>query len=159
MYLQGANLNMTDYDGRTALHIAASEGHVELLKFFLSVAQVNHSPRDRSAKFPKFILTKRNGRKCRWGRTPLDEARQFDKLECAQLLENHRPEQKRQPGVDEIDEGSDSETTMCVELTAWRKKQYVIILLHLLKSMIERIQLHLRLLAKLFGDCNRIRGR
>ncbi|KAL6735434.1 hypothetical protein Aduo_005877 [Ancylostoma duodenale] len=94
MYLQGANLNMTDYDGRTALHIAASEGHVELLKFFLSVAQVNHSPRDR------------------WGRTPLDEARQFDKLECAQLLENHRPEQKRQPGVDEIDEGSDSETTI-----------------------------------------------
>ncbi|EPB67539.1 ankyrin repeat protein [Ancylostoma ceylanicum] len=112
MYLQGTNLDVADYDGRTALHIAASEGHVELVKFFLSVAQVIHNPKDRYTKIKKLIFTKANCNKHRWGRTPLDEARQFNQLECARLLENYRPEQKRQHRFDENDEGSDSETTI-----------------------------------------------
>ncbi|RCN32899.1 glutaminase [Ancylostoma caninum] len=47
MYLQGTNLEMADYDGRTALHVAAAEGHMHLVKFFVNVAKVNHQPRDR----------------------------------------------------------------------------------------------------------------
>ncbi|VDO13329.1 unnamed protein product [Haemonchus placei] len=49
MYLQGINLEMADYDGRTALHVAAAEGHMHLVKFFVNVAKVNHQPRDRNS--------------------------------------------------------------------------------------------------------------
>lgn len=122
MYLQGTNLEVADYDGRTALHIAASEGHTELVKFFLSVAQVHHNPRDRWSK--TYRTHSQKTRICnepRWGRTPLDDARQFNRLQCVHLLENHRSEQKRHRSceIDENDEGSDSETTMFVKFTAF----------------------------------------
>uniref|UniRef100_A0A914X683 glutaminase n=1 Tax=Plectus sambesii TaxID=2011161 RepID=A0A914X683_9BILA len=67
-FMQGANLEMGDYDGRTALHLAASEGHHELIKFLLDVAKVRHDPEDR------------------WKRTPLDDARTFKFDECMRLL-------------------------------------------------------------------------
>nr|CDJ80161.1 Ankyrin and Glutaminase domain containing protein [Haemonchus contortus] len=71
MYLQGINLEMADYDGRTALHVAAAEGHMHLVKFFVNVAKVNHQPRDR------------------WGRTPLDDARAFHHEDCVRFLLKH----------------------------------------------------------------------
>lgn len=36
LFLQGANLSMEDYDGRTPLHIAACEGHLKLVQYLLS---------------------------------------------------------------------------------------------------------------------------
>ncbi len=36
-----------DYDGRTALHLAAAEGHYECVKFLVDVAQVSINPTDR----------------------------------------------------------------------------------------------------------------
>ncbi|PAV56863.1 hypothetical protein WR25_20668 [Diploscapter pachys] len=68
LYMQGTDLDIADYDGRTALHIAASEGHAHLVRFFLNVAKVYHEPRDR------------------WGRTPLDDAKMFHHGDCVDLL-------------------------------------------------------------------------
>ncbi|CAJ0959599.1 unnamed protein product, partial [Mesorhabditis belari] len=68
LFMQGTNMEMADYDGRTALHIAAAEGHAHLVKFFLHVAKVHHNPKDR------------------WGRVPIEDARQFKHDECIRLL-------------------------------------------------------------------------
>ena len=47
MFLQGVDLNEGDYVGRTALHICASEGHLECTKFLVNVAKVKTDCRDR----------------------------------------------------------------------------------------------------------------
>lgn len=36
-----------DYDARTALHIAASEGHLESVQFLVDKCNVNPEPQDR----------------------------------------------------------------------------------------------------------------
>lgn len=48
MFLGGVNLNMSDYDGRTPLHLAASEGQSAMVDFFLDIAHVNPLVKDRS---------------------------------------------------------------------------------------------------------------
>lgn len=52
----GANLALEDYDKRTLAHIAASEGHVNIIKFLLEEANINLMTSDR------------------WGNTPYSEA-------------------------------------------------------------------------------------
>lgn len=47
MYMQGFNLEMPDYDKRTALHLAASEGHLEVVQFLLNTGKVRIDPKDR----------------------------------------------------------------------------------------------------------------
>ena len=64
---QGVPLETADYDHRTAMHLAAAEGHLRLVQFFLAHGTpVN--PRDR------------------WGNTPLDEALRHRQEEIAELL-------------------------------------------------------------------------
>jgi len=58
MCQKGAQFNMADYDGRTALHIACSEGHTDVVRYLLDLGAPVHV-RDR------------------YGDTPLDDAVTF----------------------------------------------------------------------------------
>lgn len=64
----GVNLNEADYDGRTALHLAASEGHTDIIRYLLD-KKVDINPIDR------------------WGNTPLVDAYSHHHQEAAKLLE------------------------------------------------------------------------
>uniref|UniRef100_A0AC34GQ72 Glutaminase n=1 Tax=Panagrolaimus sp. ES5 TaxID=591445 RepID=A0AC34GQ72_9BILA len=57
MFLKGVDLEMEDYDRRTALHLAAAEGHLDVVEFLVKVAKVRADPKDR------------------WNRTPLQDAK------------------------------------------------------------------------------------
>ncbi|MDX2135092.1 MAG: glutaminase A [Saprospiraceae bacterium] len=81
----GADLGMADYDGRTALHLAAAENQLEVVRYLLS-RKVNPQPVDR------------------WNGTPLDDARKGEHTEVIKLLEktlgkreNAKDDNKKQP--------------------------------------------------------------
>ncbi len=63
----GADLSQPDYDGRTALHLAACEGQVNALRFLLGLGFAAE-PRDR------------------WGNTPLDDAKREGRKPIVELL-------------------------------------------------------------------------
>ena len=58
MLMQGIDFNKTDYDDRTALHIASASGNIDCVKFLIEVANANIT-------------------QDRWGFTPHDEAVRF----------------------------------------------------------------------------------
>jgi len=70
-FQQGVNMNMGDYDGRTALHLASAEGHLRCVRFLLDVCKVKHDCKDR------------------WGQTPLTEAIQFKHTKVAAILKRY----------------------------------------------------------------------
>lgn len=61
MALACQDMTIADYDGRTALHLAAAEGHLECVRFLVENCQVPVCPKDR------------------WGYTPLDDATKFER--------------------------------------------------------------------------------
>ena len=71
-YQQGINMNTTDYNDRTALHLAAAEGHKKCVKFLLETCKVAFDARDR------------------WGQTALSEAIYFKHDGIAKLLRRHQ---------------------------------------------------------------------
>ncbi|CUV67068.1 glutaminase [Caenorhabditis elegans] len=87
LYMQGEDLNTSDHDDRTVLHIAATEGYETMIKFLVNVAKVDVDKKDR------------------WGRTPLDEAKFFKHDHVSRFLEKamKRPEQHRKDSVSSLD--------------------------------------------------------
>ena len=43
----GHDMSVSDFDGRTPLHLAAAEGHFECVKFLLQSCEVPAEPTDR----------------------------------------------------------------------------------------------------------------
>ncbi|KHJ79528.1 glutaminase [Oesophagostomum dentatum] len=80
MFMQGYDLSASDYDKRTPLHVAASEGDVGIVKFLVNVAKVDVTAKDR------------------WDRSALDDARFFKHEDCARFLDKamSRPEGRTQ---------------------------------------------------------------
>lgn len=68
----GVRAGMADYDYRTALHLAASNGHLETCVFLLREGKVDPNPLDR------FL------------HTPLDDAIRHEQLDVVQLLVKYR---------------------------------------------------------------------
>lgn len=46
-WMSGMDMTLSDYDGRTALHLSAAEGHIGCVEFLLQQCKVPHDPRDR----------------------------------------------------------------------------------------------------------------
>uniref|UniRef100_A0A673J9I2 glutaminase n=1 Tax=Sinocyclocheilus rhinocerous TaxID=307959 RepID=A0A673J9I2_9TELE len=86
--LSSVDMEQQDYDSRTALHIAAAEGHTEVVRFLLEACKVNPGPKDR------------------WGNTPIDEATHFGHHEVLALLQEYNS--KYNPPVNA---GADKEST------------------------------------------------
>ncbi|MBL4652700.1 MAG: glutaminase A [Flavobacteriales bacterium] len=67
---RGIDLNSSDYDGRTALHLAVSEGQTEVVEYLL-LRNVNVQAKDR------------------WGGTPMEDAKRSNHSNIYTLLEQH----------------------------------------------------------------------
>jgi len=71
--MDGINFSASDYDYRTALHLAAAEGHLECVKFI-----VDSTPDDKRSA----VVSSKD----RWGGTPLDDALRHGHDEVAEVL-------------------------------------------------------------------------
>ncbi|XP_037539923.1 glutaminase kidney isoform, mitochondrial [Nematolebias whitei] len=69
--LSAVDMDQRDYDSRTALHVAAAEGHEEALMFLTEICKVNPHIKDR------------------WGNTPLDDAMQFGHDAVVSILQKY----------------------------------------------------------------------
>lgn len=100
LYMQGVDLSACDYDRRTPLHVAASEGDLNMVKFLVNVAKVDVDARDR------------------WGRSALDDARFFEHNSCVQFLERAvaRPEERRSQSISSVDTDDESNDTESIPL-------------------------------------------
>ncbi|XP_054032991.1 glutaminase kidney isoform, mitochondrial [Dryobates pubescens] len=87
--LSGMDMEQRDYDSRTALHVAAAEGHVDVVKFLLEACKVNPFPKDR------------------WNNTPMDEALHFGHHDVFKILQEY---QVQYTPSDDASEGKENRT-------------------------------------------------
>jgi hypothetical protein len=78
--MAGLNVNEGDYDGRTALHLAAGEGHLEIIEL-LCMTGANANAADR------------------WGGRPLDDAQRSRHTECINVLKKFGAEKGTHMGT------------------------------------------------------------
>ena len=96
-YLSGLDMNMGDYDNRTALHLACAENHLACVKFLIETCKVDVEVQDR------------------WGNTPLQEAQRFHRPRVVALLK--REMARRGISVPVIsEEDSDASVTKVVRV-------------------------------------------
>jgi len=85
---RGINLFACDYDKRTALHLAASNGHLAVIKYLLSQAS--------DSKTRAELLIRRD----RFGATAIDDARRENHQACLRMLQS-----QQNPVLSSIDTG------------------------------------------------------
>ncbi|CAM4658657.1 unnamed protein product [Leuciscus chuanchicus] len=69
--LSSMNMELKDYDSRTPLHVAAAEGHVDVVIFLTQACKVNPFVKDR------------------WGNIPRDDAMQFGHNDVVKILQEY----------------------------------------------------------------------
>ncbi|XP_037346212.1 glutaminase 2b [Pungitius pungitius] len=78
--LSSMDMQLKDYDSRTALHISAAEGHIEVVKFLTEVCKVDPFVEDR------------------WGNLPMDDALQFGHEEVVKVLKDYQQVYRQHEG-------------------------------------------------------------
>ncbi|XP_077081654.1 glutaminase 2b isoform X2 [Siphateles boraxobius] len=69
--LSSMNMELKDYDSRTPLHVAAAEGHADVVIFLTQACKVNPFVKDR------------------WGNIPRDDAMQFGNKDVVKILQEY----------------------------------------------------------------------
>ena len=80
-----------DYDQRTALHLAASEGHLDIVRFLVETGKFQIGQSYFKTVELVFEITKKArvslSDSDRWGATPIDDARKFGHTAVTEYLE------------------------------------------------------------------------
>ncbi|XP_066564383.1 glutaminase kidney isoform, mitochondrial isoform X2 [Amia ocellicauda] len=90
--LSAMDMEQKDYDTRTALHVAAAEGHEDVVQFLTEACKVNPFTKDR------------------WGNTPLDDAVQFGHEGIVKMLTEYQQQYSLLEPVSEAEDQGKLET-------------------------------------------------